>query len=342
MRVLSIGTMEGISNTCRFRTLALKRIVSDVDVVNCTKKISFLYRLSNKLFQKGIPVYLPDCSNENKKIISQVKKNKYDIIWIDKGLTICPDTLKIIHKIQPNAKIVNYSPDNMIERHNQSQNYLDCIPLYDYHFTTKSFILNELCSMGAKNVYFVRKSYEDTFHYPRQINYDDLQRLGADVGFVGAWEQDRMESILYLTRNGIKVRVFGNKEWKKCKGDNDNLIIENHGLYDEDYAKSFKCFKISLCFLRKINYDQQTSRTMEIPACGGFMIAERTEEHLKLFKENKEAVFFSSNEELLKKCLYYLSHEKEREKIAKAGYRRCVNSGYSNVETLKKLLMIIQ
>ena len=77
-----------------------------------------------------------------------------------------------------------------------------------------------------------------------------------------------------------------------------NLVIENKGLYSEDYSKSFQAFKISLCFLRKINYDQQTTRTVEIPACGGFMIAERTAEHKAMFEEGKEAEFFSSNEEL--------------------------------------------
>ena len=34
-----------------------------------------------------------------------------------------------------------------------------------------------------------------------------------------------------------------------------------------------------------------------------------------LFEENKEAVYFSSNKELLEKCLYYLENEEIRSKI---------------------------
>ena len=342
MRILSVGTMRGISNTCRFRNMALEEIADIVDVIDSEEKpISLWYKIVHHLFLYGLPVCLPDCSKANKKIKKLIEVNKYDIVWIDKGITINPRTLKAIKKKQPNAKIISYSPDNMALRHNQSQNFLRCIPLYDYHITTKSYIIDDMKKLGAKNVYFVCKSYESKFHYPREITQDDIERLGADVGFVGAWEKERMDSILFLTRNGIKVRVFGDKKWQICKGDNPNLTIEEDGLYNEDYAKSFKCFKISLCFLRKMNYDQQTSRTMEIPACGGFMLAERTKEHKMLFNEGEEAEFFSSNKELLEKCRYYLSHDEKRKAIAIAGIKRCKKSGYSNVETIRSIINIV-
>jgi spore maturation protein CgeB len=77
---------------------------------------------------------------------------------------------------------------------------------------------------------------------------------------------------------------------------------------------------------------------MEIPACGGFMLAERTEQHLELFVEGKEAAFFDSRAELLEKCKYYLEHEEERQAIAEAGRQRCVASGYSNKANIKRML----
>lgn len=339
MKILSIGKMSGVSNTCRLRTEALKDIADIVDVINSEEQpLTLWYKIAHHLFLWGFPVCLPDIEHINCKIIECVKRNKYDIVWIDKGITVNASTLKQIKEIHPETVIVSYSPDNMALRHNQSQNYLNGIDLYDIHFTTKSYIVDLLEKMGAKRVTFVNQSYEDKFHYPRVVSEDDRIRLGADVGFVGAWEKERMDSILFISRNGIKVRVFGTKEWQQCKNDNPCLTIENCGLYDDDYAKSFRCFKISLCFLRKMNFDQQTSRTMEIPACGGFMLAERTHEHTGLFKEGEEAAFFSTNEELLEKCKYYLAHDEERERIAEAGLERCRKSGYSNVETLRKMI----
>ncbi len=339
MRILSVGRMSGISNTCRLRNVALEKIAESVDVINTQEtRIGFWYKVAYHLFLLGIPIRLPDVDKSNKKLLAKLRENEFDVVWIDKGVTINPETLKSVKIIQPNTKIVSYSPDNMALRHNQSQNYLECIPLYDYHITMKSYILEDMRKLGAKDIQFVSMSYENSFHYPREISEVDMSRLDADVGFVGSWEKERMESILYLTRNGVKVRVFGDEGWNVCRGDNENLIIETSGLHNEDYAKSFRCFKISLCFLRKINYDQQTSRTMEIPACGGFMLAERTREHLMLFEEGEEAEYFDSNEELLTKCKYYLEHNEERNIIANNGRQRCLNSGYSNLETMRRIL----
>ena len=59
------------------------------------------------------------------------------------------------------------------------------------------------------------------------------------------------------------------------------------------------------------------------------------------FRENKEAVYFSSNEELLEKCNYYLLHEEERKAIAAAGRKRCVNSDYSNDKMIRYVIDII-
>jgi len=340
MKILSIGNLSayGVSNTCLHRHWALEKIAETIDAVDtAANPIPFLYRLANFCFQKGLPVRLPDTSGINKSIKSLVSAKEFDIVWIDKGLKVNRSTLKYIKKKLPKCKIVSFSPDNMTIRHNQSQNYLDCVPLYDATFTTKSYILDDLEKLGAKNVHFIHKTYEKKFHYPRILTDDETERLGGDVGFIGAWEEERCQSILYLADNGIKVKVFGDHGWTKYIGYSPNLTI-NKGLFSDDYPKALQAFKISLCFLRKMNLDQQTARSIEIPACGGFMLAARTDEHRSLFEEGKEADYFSSDEELLQKCIYYLSHDDERAAIAKAGTLRCKVSGYSNEDTINKMI----
>lgn len=338
MRILSVGGMDGLSNTCLHRHWALEKIADEIDVVNTSGKCSLWYRIAYHLFLYGIPVRLPENNNENAQIIQKVKEKDYDIVWIDKGVTIFPETLKFIKAHSPRTIIVSYSPDNMALRHNQSRQYVECIPLYDHIITNKSYILDDMRRLGAKDIRFVNNSYEKTFHHPRTLSDEDRSRIGGDIGFVGSWEQERCDSILYLAKHGLNVRVWGGGKWLEYKGKYPNLTIEDKGLYSEDYSKSFQAFKISLCFLRKMNFDQQTTRTVEIPACGGFMMAERTDEHRAMFAEDKEAVYFSSNEELLDKCRYYLSHEEERRQIAEAGLTRCLTSDYSNEGMVRNVI----
>jgi spore maturation protein CgeB len=341
MKILSAGNMSGLSNTCLHRHWALEKIADKIDVVNTREKSSSIwYRIAYRLFQYGLAIRLPDSSDANNKIKELVNRSSdtpYDIAWIDKGITINPETLRYVRKVSPTTKIVSYSPDNMALRHNQSQNYIESIPLYDIHFTTKSHIFEDMRCLGAARIEFTNKHYEQTFHYPRKLTEDEIQKLGGDVGFIGAWEKERCESILYLANNGIKIKVFGDGKWNAYKNV-ENLQIEP-GIFSENYSKALQAFKISLCFLRKMNSDTQTSRTMEIPACGGFMLAERTDEHLQLFND-QEADFFSSDEELLEKCRYYLTHEEERKRRAEAGNLRCKTSGYSNEESLRRLIKI--
>jgi spore maturation protein CgeB len=58
------------------------------------------------------------------------------------------------------------------------------------------------------------------------------------------------------------------------------------------------------------------------------MLAERTEDLIKFFKEDKEACFFSSNEELVKKAKWLIENPKIRKKIAKAGFSRVWEDGH--------------
>jgi len=341
MKILSIGWFRRESNTSLHRHLALEKNAGQVDRVEAGPlRNSLWYRIAYHAFQRGIPIKLPDQTGLNEKMKYLSGKNNYDVVWVDKGITVNKSTLLFIKEKLPQTRIVSFSPDNMVLRHNQSQNYLESIPHYDFNFTTKSYIIEDLQKLGAKNVNFIHKTYGEDFHFPRKLSSDEASRLGGDVGFIGAWEKERCESIMFLVKNGIQVKVFGDGKWDEYKGKYDNLTIRP-SVFSDDYPKALSAFKITLCFLRKINRDQQTARTMEIPACGGFMLAERTQEHLELFKEGEEAVFFSSNKELLELCQYYLSNEKERLKIATAGLERCNSSGYSNEKTMQKMLKIV-
>ena len=105
-----------------------------------------------------------------------------------------------------------------------------------------------------------------------------------------------------------------------------------------DYRLALGGARIGLCLLRRANRDQHAMRSFEIPACGTFMLAERTDEHLAVFREDEEAAFFSSPQELLDKVRYYLAHEEIRRRIAIAGHARVTTGGHTYRDRLREIV----
>lgn len=61
-------------------------------------------------------------------------------------------------------------------------------------------------------------------------------------------------------------------------------------------------------------------RAMDIMGAGGFLMSNWQADFFDLFTPGEDLVLFESHDDLISKCHYYLTHEKEREQIAANGY----------------------
>ena len=337
LKMLYVGSLwEGTTTLQRMKVIQeLGHNVQSIDIATDyvrEKRIKFLICVWQRLFG---PL---DLANVNVSIVQAVQKQVFDVVWIDNGFTVRPGSLRTIKRNCPNCKIVGYSPDDITgNKHNQSRRFLASLPYYDIYFTTKTYCVSELEALGCPRVEFIGNAYDKHTHRAVIVTSEDRKCYGGPVGFIGQWEPQRAKSLCFLADSGINVRVWG-YTWERCKQHPKKLLLENKPLWAEDYARAICSFDINLCFLRKANRDLQTTRSIEIPACGGFMLAERTDEHLELFEKGKEAEFFDCDEELLDKVRYYLEHDEERKRIAHAGRQRCLKSGYSNHDRLREAI----
>lgn len=81
-------------------------------------------------------------------------------------------------------------------------------------------------------------------------------------------------------------------------------------------------------------------RCMDIMGTGGFLLSNYQPELAEYFKDGEEMVMFESYDDLMGKIEYYLSHEKEREMIAKQGKEK-IQQEFTYEKQLKKILSIV-
>lgn len=344
-RILFIADLNAYAKG-RARLRALERLGAEVTALSHTAiggddkghpELSLAFRVAWKL---GFHL---DTERINARLADTAAGFKPDLVWIEKGNMVRPGTLARIKALCPDTVIAAYSEDDMFNTLNRTRAFTAGLKHYDVVFTTKSYNAEpgELPALGAKRCVMVDKAYDPDQHMPLEITDNERAAYGADVGFIGSYAPERGQDVVFLARQGIGVRVWGNG-WEAFDGTNDNLVIERRALVNTDadlrYTKGIAATAINLGFLRKANRDLQTDRSVEIPACGGFMLAEYSDEHARLFADGGEAVFYRDRNELLSKARYYLEHVDERRTIAAAGRQRCLTGGYSHDERLRFML----
>ncbi len=343
LRVLYIGCM-GNSSRSAMAAGAMAELGHDVQTVPSEvvdgngERLYFedpVFRLLNKL---GFP---PDRGGANRLAREAIEKSQYDVLWVSKSLGLRPGILEAARERNPWAKLVFHSEDDMFARHNQSVWFRRALPLYDVVFTHKSYnaLPNELPSIGARKVVMIDKCFDRNLHRPVEVSPEERAKFGSRVGFIGTFERERAEVMLQLAESGIEVRVWGN-HWQDWIGRHPNLRVEGRALLCNEYVKAICSTDINLGFLRRKNRDLQTDRSIEIPACGAFMLAERTDEHLQLFEEGREAEFFEGTAELTDKIEHYLHSPDERRSIGERGRTRCIESSYSFHDRIETMLQI--
>lgn len=266
-----------------------------------------------------------DAFEENQRLIASVRAHHPDILFVDNSKVIKRSTLREARRLGV-SRLVYYSPDDIVARHNLSHPLRLSLPDWDVFFTTKSFNVSELCQRGVRRPILVGNAYAPEVHRPleRVDVGPDFERF--DLVFVGTFEKERWKSLNRLARAGFSLVIYG-AGWssKRLAGE----VTLRPPVYADEYTRAMHHGRVALCFLRKINRDRVTTRSVEIPAMARTMVAERTDEHDEHFQDGIEYVGFSSDQELVERVRWLLTDEAARHRIANAGRMRCVESGYS-------------
>jgi spore maturation protein CgeB len=273
----------------------------------------------------------------NRRWLERLLECRPDVAWLEWPKLLTRETLVQARDRLRQCRFVAFYDDNPFGRRRaeswQWELFFAAIPEFDVHLVKRTSDLTELRRRGARRAeLFMHGHYEPLFHPCTS------QRLLHPVSFIGTALDHRVSFVRRLLgQERLPLKVFGNR-WQYTAAWFLHRRCFFPAVMAEDYADVIRSSSISLGFVSSSNRDDYTMRTFEIPACRGFLLAERTATHQLLFKEGVEAEFFNSVEECADKARHYLRHASSRERVAAAGYRRCVDDDYTLGRRMREAL----
>jgi hypothetical protein len=295
-----------------------------------------------RLFQ--LPASPGDVARYNAAVLQLAAQPAPHIAWFEWPRMLHPETLARLRQAWPESLFVCYQDDNPFGRRNEARiwrMFLHTIPDFDVHFVKRPSDVDEFKRRGAPHCFIhITGYYEPLFEASTDATPD------KGVLFVGTALDHRVPFLEKLVLDhGIDVHIHGGK-WERARrlARKRPELLHGH-IGEREYVRAIREHKVTLGFVSSSNLDEYSGRSFEIPAAGGFLLAERTGMHSQLFAEGVEAEFFASVEECAAKIRHYLAHEEERRRIAGKGRERCQTACYglrhrmaAAVKTLRPLL----
>lgn len=263
-----------------------------------------------------------------------------DAIWINSGEFVLPKAVRMLGKLGVPIVLYNNDDPTGVRDGNRFRQVRAALPFYDICVALRSQTAQEMRQLSAKKVLQVPFSYDEIAHAPVESSEQISGEFQSDICFVGTWMrgENRDECLDKLWRSGSKVSIWGPR-WNnsRCRG----LIRacwKGPWISDRQYVCAISGAKIALGLVSKGNRDEHTQRSVEIPYAGGLLCAERTSDHMRMFRDGEEAAFWGSPEECIQVCRDLLANEDRRRRIVMNGMRKVRELKVGNEDIVNRIL----
>ncbi len=304
---------------------------TNIEVIDTQKLIdkgSRLCRIMAYRYKSG-----PLVKSINSFISKYSFKKNYGLIWVEKGVLLKPNTIKLLK--DKTTLLVHYTPDPAFSFH-KSKKFYNSLKYYDKVITTKSFELENYYRYKNKNsVMLVTQAYSHEMHR----SFNEFRKRKNAVVFIGHFEKSRGEVLQHLLDNNIVISLSG-RGWNEFVRQNKKIkhfTFLGEKTYGTAYTQTLNEYKYSIGFLSEWIPELHTTRTFEIPACGCLLLTPENEE-IRGFYDDSDVVFYDSKNQLLDKLIYFFENENEAYILALNGLNKTINGPYSHYMIMQNIL----
>lgn len=146
-----------------------------------------------------------------------------------------------------------------------------------------------------------------------------------------------MERLLLLDilSESYQVQLYGPDKAEELP----KVLWRGSAGYFDEMPRVFKTSKINLNISLKCIQSGIPLRALDIMGSGGFLLTNYQPEIAENFIDGEEVVMYTSLEDAVAKCAYYLEHEEERQQIAERGYKK-VKQLFGYEDRLRAMLRV--
>ncbi|MES1992847.1 MAG: glycosyltransferase [Pseudomonadota bacterium] len=263
-----------------------------------------------------------------------------EMVWVNGGELIGAAAANKLRQL--GAPVVLYNNDDPTGKRDgrRFDSLQAALPAYDLCAVLREPNVGEFYAHGARSVHRVWMSYDEVLHRPFESSEEIPAAFRSEVAFIGTWipGERRDEFMLSLVKRGVPLSIWGDAWQRSPNWPQIKHVWRGQSIYGRNYVAAVQGSKLALGLLSKGNRDLHTTRSAEIPYAGGLLCAQRTSEHLAMYKEGEEAVFWESADECAAVCSSLLADPTLRERIRASGKRRSEAGGFGNEAILSDII----
>jgi glycosyltransferase involved in cell wall biosynthesis len=317
--------------------------------VQCFDHGVITMRMAESLFWKAVhkittapPTYV--VSKKLRSFVNSLAPGSIDLTLVCQGMYLLPSVLGELKK-RTGCLLFNWQTGDYMSPTLSSRWALAGIPQYDCIFSHGNFEIPRCLQLGARRAEYLPLGCNPELYRP--VDEHAMNTPEADVVFVGHWRPEREKLLTKLASKNIpySLEVWGHG-WRRGRPRDSSPLHKHVKFKTVTWSKMVDAMrrgKIALAFLSRFDTGRVVAplRFFEIPAAGGFMLAEYGGgEALEFFKEGTEIACFRDVEDLHDKIKYYIRHDQERLSIQRAGQERVLKSGYLSPSRLERILEV--
>jgi len=322
MRILYVSRNVG---TTKLRFQILEKLGHDVTFVNPNSALPKSRLAGPWLWRFGGPGYDRLAANY---LAPRVKGQTWDVAWVDSGDVVGRRAMKILKSVA--KKVMLFNVDNpFVARDGRRWDILKTVLAeYDLYVTVRASTVDLAAMHGSRRTVRLFQACDKDVNTRKTLSDADIAHFSSDVSFIGTWMPGRDDFAADLLARGVPLKVFGPNWEKSPRFEQLKGAVVAGELSSTDYAKALQCAKICVGLISKGNVDEHTQRSVEVPTIGSVLCAERTDDHLALYEDGKEALFWETVDECAQQCLDLLKDPERLKSVAEAGHRRALANNH--------------